>query len=282
VLSPIRSALMPETNGRSGQRSNFIDEFLRSPIAGIAPWIVIAVFSGPGRFAGAAAGALGLSLAVLWVGGRRGIRVHSLEVFGAVVFAVFVGLGILGSPAVIDWLELWAGELANAGLASFAIGSLIVRRPFTMAYARDTVDAKHWNSPLFVRTNYILTGVWASAFLFSASVGAIGDVLWKDGDNFWTGWILQIAATLTAIAVTEFYPEYARAKHLLATGESDQPAPSVARLVDWLPPFIVGIGIAAWISEALSDRASISLIVIGMVAGALMRRYVPGSTDSVR
>jgi hypothetical protein len=272
---------MTETND-AVRKSNLIDEFLRSPIAGIAPWIVISVFSGPGRFAGAAAGALGLTLVVLWVGGRRGIRIHSLEVFGALVFAVFVGLGILGSPKLIDWLELWAGELANAGLASFAIGSLIVRRPFTMAYARDTVEAKHWDSPLFIRTNYILTAVWGSAFLFSGTVGAIGDILWKDGDNFWTGWILQIAATLMAVAITEFYPEYARAKYLLATGESNEQPPSVARLLDWLPPFVVGIGIAAWISAALPDRASISLVVIGMVAGALMRRYAPSSTDSAQ
>jgi hypothetical protein len=273
---------MAETNEVGGQKSSPIDDFLRSPIAGIAPWIVISVFSGPGRFAGAAAGALGLTLAVLWIGGRRGIKVHSLEVFGALVFAIFVGLGILGSHSLIDWLELWAGELANAGLALFAFGTLAVRRPFTMAYARDTVDAQYWESPLFIRTNYILTGVWGSAFLFSASVGALGDIFWKDGDNFWTGWILQIAATLMAVAITEFYPQYARAKYLMATGESDEPAPSLARLLDWLPPFVVGIGIAAWISEALPDRASISLVVIGLVAGALMRRYAPSSTDSAQ
>lgn len=33
----------------------------------------------------------------MWVGSRRGIRVHSLEIFGALFFAVFVALGIIGS-----------------------------------------------------------------------------------------------------------------------------------------------------------------------------------------
>ena len=102
----------------------------------------------------------------MWAGSRRGIKVHSLEVFGALVFAVFavfavfVGLAVFGSPSVIRWLEVWAGELTNGALAVFALAGLLVRRPFAMPYARDTVSAEHWHSPLFIRVNYVLTAVW--------------------------------------------------------------------------------------------------------------------------
>lgn len=262
-----------------GQGSDFIDGFLRSPLSGIAPWILMAILSGPGRFAEAAAGALGLTLVVLWAGGRRGMKVHSLEVFGAVVFAIFVGLGILGSPSLISWLELWAGELTNAGLALFSLATLAIRRPFTMAYARDTVDQEYWQSPLFIRVNFVLTAVWASAFLLNAFIGAMGNSILHDGDNFWTGWILQLAAMLAAVGLTEFYPEHARAEYLAAMGEAMPDPPSIARAMDWVPPFVVAIGIAAWATDSLPVPVNIALIVVGIVAGGLMKKYFPGPMD---
>ncbi len=257
------------------QASNLIDGFLRSPFSGITPWILMAILSGPGRFGQAAAAALAFTLVVIWAGRRRGIKVHSLEVFGALVFAVFVGLAIFDSPSVIRWLELWAGELTNGALAVFALASLLVRRPFTMAYARDTVSAEHWHSPLFIRVNYVLTAVWAGAFLFSTIVGVVGDTVLRDGDNFWTGWILQLAAIFVAVAVTEFYPDYARAEYLIGAGVSTEPPPSFARLLDWLPSFVVGIGIAGWVTDSLPVALGIALIVIGVVAGVVMQKLFP-------
>lgn len=241
----------------------------------------MAIVSGPGRFGQAAAAALALTLIVMWVGSRRGIKVHSLEVFGAVVFAVFVGLGIVGSPALIGWLELWAGEITNGTLAAFALATLLARRPFTIAYARDTVAAEYWTSPLFIRVNYVLTAVWVGAFLINTAVGSYGDAVLRDSDNFWTGWIVQLSVTLAAVAITEFYPDYARAKHLAAIGESSYPPPSFARLLDWLPGLVVGIGVAGWVSDSLSAVAGIVLIALGIVSGAVMRRRFPGQKETL-
>lgn len=217
---------------------------------------------------------MSLTLLVMWVGSRRGIRVHSLEIFGALFFAVFVALGILGSHGLVDWLETWAGELTNAALALFAIAGLVVRRPFTMAYARDIVDPEHWADPLFRHINYVLTGVWAAAFTFSAIAGAYGDAALRDGDNFWTGWILPLGAIFAATAITEFYPDYARAK------TTDESAPSLVRVLDWLPPFAVGIGIAAWVSDALPDAAAVALIVVGIVVGAIVQKLFPAPKEN--
>ncbi|WP_431237819.1 hypothetical protein ACQ86B_24610 [Mycolicibacterium aichiense] len=256
-------------------RTNFIDGFLRSPFSGIAPWIVMAIMSGPGRLGQAAAAALALTLIVMWAGSRRGIRVHSLEMFGAVVFAGFVALGIFGSPALVNWLELWAGEITSGLLAAYALGTLAIRKPFTIAYARDTVDPEHWDSPLFIRVNYTLSAVWAGAFVINTAVGTFGDAVLHDGDNFWTGWIVQLAVTLIAVAITEFYPDYARAKTLAASGESTEPPPSFGKLLDWLPGFVIGIGIAGWVSGALPAAVGIALIVVGILAGAVMRKLFP-------
>ncbi|WP_431234774.1 hypothetical protein ACQ856_09720 [Mycolicibacterium psychrotolerans] len=265
----------PDKADAAVPRTNFIDGFLRSPFSGIAPWILMAIMSGPGRFGQAAAAALALTLIVMWAGSRRGIKVHSLEVFGAVVFAAFVALGIFGSAALLNWLELWAGEITNGLLAAYALATLAIRRPFTIAYARDTVDPEHWTSPLFIRVNYVLSTVWAGAFVINTAVGTFGDAVLHDGDNFWTGWIVQLAVTLVAVALTEFYPDYARAKFLAASGESAEAPPSFGKLLDWLPGFVIGIGIAGWVSGALPAGVGIALIAVGIVAGAVMRKLFP-------
>ena len=256
---------------------NLIDGYVRSPFAGIAPWVLMSVVSGPGRFEEAASAALGLALLTLWVGSRRGVPVHLLEVFGVVYFGVLAVLGLVAPDGTIRWLELWAGELSSIALAAFAVFTLLIRRPFTLAYAKDTSPREHWDSPLFLRINYVISVVWAGAFLFSAIVGAYGDAVLRDGDDFWTAWILPLAATIFAVSFTEFYPEYATAKFAQSAGESTEPPPSYARIFDWLPPFILVTGIVGWVSDAVPDAVGIALIVVGGIASAAMRRFVPAT-----
>jgi hypothetical protein len=268
----VRVAATDETTPTGGvdesaKPSSFIDNFLKSPFSGLAPWILMSVLSSPGRFEEAACVALGVSLLVMWLGRVRGIAIHQLEVFGVVVFAVYAVLGLVAPPDVIRWLELWAGELTNIALAAFAAFTLLIRKPFTLAYAKDTTLQEHWDSPIFLRINYVITAAWAAAFSVSAVVGAIGDAVLHDSGNFWTGWVLQLAAIFAAVAFTEFYPDY-------ATGEST----SVARVFDWLPTFILVVGIYGWVTDTLSDAVGIGMIVAGVVGAAAMRRFFPEKT----
>src|SRR5262249_41107268 len=135
------------------------------------------------------------------------------------------------------FLELWSGELTNISLAGFAWLTLLVCKPFTEAYAKDTTPAEHWDSPLFRRINDVITAAWASAFTFAAAAGFVGDFVFHDAGNFWTGWILQLFAIFAAVSFTEFYPDYATAKFDLAHGEPAQ-VPSILLIFDWLPTFV--------------------------------------------
>lgn len=253
----------------------FIDGYVKSPLSGLAPWVLLALLSGPGRFEEAAAAALGLSLLTLWVGTRRGVPVHMLEGFGVVYFAVMALLGLLAPDNVIDWLELWAGELSNIALALFAIFTLIIRKPFTIAYARDTTPREHWDSPLFYKINFAISAAWALAFTASAVAGAVGDAVLRDNGNFWTAWIIPIGVIIGAVSFTEFYPDYASAKFAQSIGEPGDPAPPLLKAIDWLPPFVTVTGIAGWVSDALPDAAGIALVVAGVAGSALMKKLVP-------
>ena len=222
----------------------FIDGYLKSPFSGIVPWVLMSVLSGPGRFEEAASAALGLTLLTLWAGSRRGIPVHLLETFGAVFFAVLAILGLAAPDGVIRWLEVWAGDLSSIALALFAVVTLVIRRPFTMAYAKDTTPQEYWDTAQFRRINNAISAAWAGSFVVSAIAGAVGNTVLRDGDEFWTGWILPLAATFFAIQFTEFYPDYAMAKFSQEIGEPTEPPQSALRLLDWLPPFVVATGIA--------------------------------------
>ncbi|WP_083653992.1 hypothetical protein [Mycobacterium sp. GA-1841] len=243
-----------------------LDAFLDSPLSGVMPWALMAILAGPGRYEIAVLGALGVTVLVLLLAWRRNIPVHVLEGLGVTYFVGLAAVGLVASSGQKAWLEMWSGEITNALLALFALVSLMIGRPYTTAYARDVHPPEHWDTPLFKRTNMVLTAVWAAAFGFSASVGFLGDVLFGSTDNFWTGWILQLASLFFAVAVTEFYPEYARAK-----AHTSHPAPSWSQVFEWLPPFVLATGVAGWLLAAVSSGVAADLVVIGAFGTALLR-----------
>lgn len=250
--------------------TKILDGYLKSPLSGIAPWILFSVLSMPGRFEIAVCTALGLALLTLWLGHRRGAGVYALDVLGVAFFAALAVVGLVVDQASIDFLEVWAGELTNIVLAIFVIGTLVARRPFTLAYAKKQAPEEHWSSPLFLKINYVISGVWAAVFTFNAVVGFIGDAVLHDQDNFWTAWVLQLAAIFFAINFTEFYPDR-------ATG--DKPT-SWFKLFDWLPMFVLIAGIFGWVTDALPDVAGIGMIAVGIVGNILVSKLSPPKEES--
>lgn len=249
--------------------TKFIDGYLQSPLSGIAPWVVMAVLSSPGHFEQAVCAALGLVLLTMWLSRRRGGTIHALDVFGAVFFAALAVVGAVASEATISWLQTWAGEISNGALALFVMATIAARQPFTLPYAKEQTPEEHWGTPLFTRVNYVISSVWAAAFTFSFVVGFIGDAILHNPDNFWTGWVLQLAAIFAAVGFTGFYPDYTSAK---MGGETP---PSPARLFDWLPTFVLIAGIFGWVTDALPDAVGIGMIVVGIAANAVMPKLFP-------
>jgi hypothetical protein len=244
--------------------SSLVDSFLKSPLSGLAPWIVLSVLIAPGRFEEASAAALGIAVLVLWLSRRRGIAIHLLEWFGVVVFVVYAVLGLVAPHSLISFLELWGGEITNILLALFAFTTLLIRRPFTLAYAKDETPQEYWDSPVFLRINVVITAAWAAAFAVNAVVGAIGDAVLHDSGNFWTGWVLQLAAIFAVVAFTDWYPEH-------ATGE----APSVGRLLDWLPTFVLVVGIYGWVADTVPAPVGIGMIIAGSAGAAVLKKVFP-------
>jgi hypothetical protein len=261
--------------------SRILDVFLDSPLSGIAPWILLSVVGRPGHYAVAIAIAFGFALLVLWASRRRGDRLHSLTVFTVAFFAVLLVVRVLVGTGVESWLSTWTGQMSNIALTVFAVTTLVVRRPFTLSYAKDTTPEEYWEQPGFLRINYVVSAVWAGAFAFSAVFGFIGIAVLHDVDNFWTAWILQLGATFFAMAFTDVYPDYVAAKldreAGLSAGLSTEPLPSWLPIVDWIPMYVLIAGVIGWAIDEIPDWLAITLVAVGAIGAVVARRFAPAT-----
>jgi hypothetical protein len=168
-----------------------------------APFIVFAVVD---RFAGSAtglaAGAL-ISAALLsrdlFVSGRtpKILEVGTFILFGGLTLYVIFGGGIALSVIAVRLL-------VDSGLMLIVLASIAIRQPFTLQYAREQVAPDLWETPEFIRTNYVITGVWALAF--AVMVMAELALLYVPDMPHRVGVVTIIAALYFAVKFTNWYP----------------------------------------------------------------------------
>ncbi|MGD0192246.1 MAG: hypothetical protein ABSD74_16010 [Rhizomicrobium sp.] len=126
----------------------------------------------------------------------------------------------VGSVALFGLLSLYAGFLqteiplsmvrlvVDGGLFALALGSIALRHPLTIEYAREQVPKEFWFSARFVSTNYVVTGTWTTAFALMAAADIVAN---KHKLTFGS---LEVAVNLViltiAILLTARYPHYLR------------------------------------------------------------------------
>lgn len=240
--------------------------FLDSPVVGMLPWIVFSVLVGPGRFEFAVAISLAIALLVLVVDRLRrpGTSVKILEVSDVVFFAALAIVGLFASAGTLHWLETYSGELSNFALVAIAFGSMAVREPFTVQYAREQVDRSLWKTHGFLHTNYVITAVWGLAFLVAAAAGLVGDLVLRQPDNIWTNWVIQIGAIIVALRFTEWYPPVVRER--IHGGRPSRGSPtSVGALFMPFAGYLVPVGIVVLALGSGPTWLGIALIVLGVL-----------------
>jgi hypothetical protein len=138
---------------------------------------------------------------------------RSLKMLAAGAAIMFGTLG--GWIALIDgsWTATEVRLAVDLGTLAIALFSIAIRSPFTLQYARESVDAAIQQTSGFRRANYILTLAWTGAF----SLMLIANLLtvYLPGLPFWVGLAVGFAARNGALVFTKWYPEYRRAKYPL-------------------------------------------------------------------
>jgi hypothetical protein len=172
------------------------------------PFIIFAVLDrllGPtqGLIGGAAA-----SVALLardWV--RPGRVVKILEVGTTVLFGALALYAVFAHPS---WSIIAVRLAVDAGLLVIVLLSMAMGKPFTLQYAREKVAKEHWDSPAFLRTNYVITSAWALAF--AVMVLAELALLYRPSLSPRIGMIAIVLALVAAVKFTGWYPAHAAAR----------------------------------------------------------------------
>jgi len=114
--------------------------------------------------------------------------------------------------AVLVFENMWAvrfmGVLANGALALGAWTTLALGKPFTLDYARDHTDPALWGNPVFLRTNTVITSVWALVFTANALIALSKALapLMPDWGYDLTSYALLLCAMLSSV----WYPALVR------------------------------------------------------------------------
>jgi hypothetical protein len=174
-----------------------------SLLLGFAPFIAFA----------AAAGALG-SAAALWIAAaisaisilRARRRGASLKLLDAASLALFAGLAVFVTLQRPDLAIVWIRLAVNSGLAAIALGSILLRRPFTLQYAREQVAPEVSAHPLFIAVNYRISAVWTAVFVIQAAATVVPGLAEFARQG------ISLAALAAAIFFTIEYPKRVRAR----------------------------------------------------------------------
>lgn len=242
-------------------RPNLLDRVMGNPLVGLAPWIIYAIVEGPSRLELSAAIALGVAILVLCINWLRGQSPKLLEFSDVVYFAALAIVIAYADEGTRTWLELWGGEMANIALVVIVLGSILIRRPFTLAYAKEDTPPEYWDTPEFLRINYLIAWVWAVAFIIQAASGLYGDAVLDNSNNIWTGWIIQTLPMIIAAQFTIWYPA-----RLDAVREGDAAPPTTSDFLATITPWISVIGILVLSLGGGPEWLGIALIVVGVVA----------------
>lgn len=97
----------------------------------------------------------------------------------------------------------------DGSVLAIALGSIALRKPFTLQHAREVVDADTAKLPRFVRTNYILTWVWSAAFVLMLAADIVA--IYLPSMPLWVGAAIAFAARNSATYFTQWYPKHVRA-----------------------------------------------------------------------
>jgi hypothetical protein len=138
------------------------------------------------------------------------VRGRSTKILGAGTALLFIGIG--------SYLTLLDPSLSNpavkfvvdVGMFVLALGSMLLRHPFTLQYALEEVPTEIAAMPGFLRANYIITGVWTAAIL-AMMLGNVA-MLYVPGLPIWLSLAVAFAARNSAVYFTKWYPAYRKAK----------------------------------------------------------------------
>jgi hypothetical protein len=199
-----------------------------SILLGLTPFIVFFVLMRLVHPLAGLGAAFAVSVLMGFVQWRRGESIKVLEVGSLVLFGVLTLYTLIAAP---EWTVATVRLAVDGGLFLVAAVSLLIRQPFTLQYARESVPQELWTSPIFFTTNVRITAVWTAAFAVMTAADAAAQYV--EAIPVWVDIAATIAAFVGAFWFTRWYPAVVRRRFGLA-GNAGSPHPN--------PPPLAGEG----------------------------------------
>ena len=149
-----------------------------------------------------------ICLATVAIDVAQGRSVKILAAGSAIVFAA-IGLYLALRDPELGTLGVKLS--VDVGIFVISLGSMLLRRPFTLQYAVESVPAETAAMPGFLYANYVITGAWTAAALLMAAANLV--LLYVPGLPLWSSLAVAFAARNSAIYFTKWYPEYRQIKY---------------------------------------------------------------------
>ena len=181
-------------------------------LIGFIPLIVYGILAGDS--VSSVVTALGAATIVTIVAGLPDLRKGMILMWATLVLfgGAFIAVGVLNLTGIIPWMSI----VIYAVLAAVAFGSMLVKLPFTLQYARGMVDRSIWEKPGFITVNFLMTGVWGCVFVINLLLSYVSFISPQTLGRFTLP--LTYLVLIAGIVFTISYPRHLMKKYSPTSG----------------------------------------------------------------
>lgn len=172
------------------------------------PWFLFWAFAIHGKLELAAISGF-LSLGVILIKNRAGgHRTKSLELGTLIFFVLFaIAVPVLGRKMIERNIDL----LGNSAVVIVILATIILKKPFTIDFAKEKIAPAFWENADFIRVNYQISLFWLAVLSFNLSLVAARHFslirLEKTASI-----LIRILICVLAALTTKYYIKYKRSK----------------------------------------------------------------------
>lgn len=167
---------------------------IKNFILGFLPWILFFSFNGWGKY-GLEIGTIA-SIGSIVIFDRRALKGKHVLSWGTLLFFIF--MLIFGVFMHHPWVVKNAYWFSTLVLAGIMLVSVLIRKPFSMVYARENCPEEYWDSPIFFEVNVLISLCWFAGMLI-ATYGCLC--------HSYTNAALQVTGFALPLFITIFLPE---------------------------------------------------------------------------
>ncbi len=177
-----------------------------SMLLSFAPWIVFWILVSNNSFVESA----WIGFGIAFVLNIRSILKGTVKVLNLGSTIYFFLLALVAIFVHEGFLETYGYMTGNLALTLIVLISILIKKPFTLQYAKERVPEELWDKPGFYHTNLMISWVWFAAFVcMTISSALLG--IFEEKETL-LNWIIPNIFMVSAIKFTDWYPKHLQKK----------------------------------------------------------------------